>query len=203
MFLPAGRVHGNRILDAGARCFEIRIEPSWLQRLDECSLTLDAPAYFPGGLLSALALRLYDEAREPDASSRLVMEGLTLELLGELTRRRAPATERRPARWLREARELLETRFAENLTLQEIAAAAGVHPAHLATSFRAQYHCSVGDYVRRRRIEYACQQLSRSKSPLAEIALDAGFADQSHFTRVFRRLTGVTPAEYRRAFLSP
>ena len=91
-------------------------------------------------------------------------------------------------------------RFSETLTLEEIAAVAGVHPVHLASVFRRHYGCTVGDAVRRLRIDYACRQLARSEVSLAEIALDAGFASQSHFTRTFRRLTGTTPAQYRKIF---
>jgi AraC family transcriptional regulator len=131
------------------------------------------------------------------------MEGLALELLGELARRRAGGAESRPPRWLRQARALLQERFAEGLTLEEIALAVGVHPAHLASVFRAQHGCTVGDYLRRLRIEFACREIARSDTPLVEIALDAGFANQSHFTRIFKRLTGMTPAAYRRAFSSP
>jgi AraC family transcriptional regulator len=202
-FLPPGWVHAGRIHGVGASCFEIRLEPRWLQRLEGGSLALDAPAHFPSGPLGALVIRLRDEVRETDGASRLIAEGLALELLGEIARRRAPVAERWRPRWLRQARELLETRFAESLSLEEIAAAVGVHPAHLASAFRAQYGCTVGDCVRRLRIDHACREIVRSKAPLAEIAFDAGFANQSHFSRVFKRLTGLTPAEYRRAFSSP
>jgi AraC family transcriptional regulator len=201
-FIPAGQGHANCILGAGARCFEMRLDPRWLQRLEGCSSALDAPAYFPGGPLSGLALRLCHEARQTDAASALVMEGLALELLGEIARRRAPAPGRRPPRWLQQARELLRERFADNLTLEEIAGAVGVHPVHLASVFREQYGCTVGDTVRRLRVEYACRAVAHSRTSLAEIALDAGFANQSHFTRVFKRLTSITPAGYRRAFSS-
>jgi AraC family transcriptional regulator len=201
-FIPAGQVHANRILGAGARCFEMRLDPRWLQRLEGCSSALAAPAYLPGGPLSGLALRLCHEARQTDAASALVMEGLALELLGEIARCRTPASGRRPPRWLLQARDLLRERFAESLTLEEIAGAVGVHPVHLATAFREQYGRTVGDTVRRLPIEFACRAIARTQTPLTEIALDAGFANQSHFTRVFKRLTGITPAGYRRAFSS-
>jgi AraC family transcriptional regulator len=174
----------------------------WLQRLEEYGLALDRPAYFHGGPLSGLALRLRREARETDAASALVMEGVTLELLGEISRCREPAMGRQPPRWLLQTEAMLRERFAESLTLEEIARNAGVHPVHLASAFRDGYGCTVGDFVRRLRIEHACREIARSDTPLIEIALDAGFANQSHFTRVFRRMTGLTPARYRRELAS-
>jgi len=54
--------------------------------------------------------------------------------------------------------------------------------------------------VRKLRVDAACRQLTTSDKPLSEIALSAGFADQSHFTKTFRRLTRTTPGEFRRSF---
>jgi len=88
-------------------------------------------------------------------------------------------------------------RFQESISLAEVAEFAEVHPVSLARAFRKTYHCTVGDYVRRLRIESACQKLSSSDASLVEIALSSGFSEQSHFSRTFKRLTGLTPSEYR------
>jgi AraC family transcriptional regulator len=200
IFHPPRQIHANHFLDAGARAFNLELDARWLDRLQGQALTLDEPAYFQGGRLTGLAAQLCQEARQTDAASALVVEGLVLELLGETARRCVITAERTPPRWLQQVRELLHARFDSPLTLEEIAAAAGVHPVYLASAFRQQYRCTIGDYVRRLRIDYACRQLIRSDTSLAEIALDAGFANQSHFTRTFRCLTGTTPAQYRRIF---
>jgi len=75
-------------------------------------------------------------------------------------------------------------------------------PAHLMRSFRRHFRCSMGEYVRRRRIREAQRLLADDDTPLARIALQAGFYDQSHFTRTFKRLTRMTPSEYRRVLAS-
>jgi AraC family transcriptional regulator len=94
----------------------------------------------------------------------------------------------------------LRARFRENLSLDEVARTAGVHPAHLARSFRCHFRCSAGEYVRRLRVEHACRELCRRDTPLAAVALEAGFGDQSHLTVVFKRHTGLTPAAYRKLY---
>jgi AraC family transcriptional regulator len=99
--------------------------------------------------------------------------------------------------------ELVHARFCENLALGDLAAAAGVHPAHLARTFRRCYGCTVGDYVRNLRTERARQELRTSDRPLAELALALGYADQSHFATAFRRQTGMTPGAFRQAFRAP
>ena len=72
-----------------------------------------------------------------------------------------------------------------------------MHPAHLARVFRAHHGVSVGEYARRLRLAWAAGELARTDTPLAVIASQAGFADQSHFTRLFRQHLGITPARYR------
>jgi AraC family transcriptional regulator len=124
---------------------------------------------------------------------------VAFELLAELFRIGETALSRRPPGWLRIVRDLLHDRFQEELSLEEIAAAAGVHPAHLARVFRSHHGCSVGDYLRGLRVEFACRQLSSTDAALIDVALSAGFADQSHFTRCFKQATGLTPGQFRRS----
>ena len=69
----------------------------------------------------------------------------------------------------------------------------------LARGFRKAYGCSVGAYLRRLRLARAAERLAESEYTLAEIALEAGFADQSHFSNLFRRETGVSPSAFRRS----
>src|SRR5262249_40933972 len=125
------------------------------------------------------------------------IEGLALELCALAARGCAPS---RAEPWLHQARELLGERYSELPTAAEIASEIGVHPAHLARAFRAQYGESLGECVRRLRLESAAERLVGSDVPLVSLARDAGFVDQSHFTRAFRRQFGITPGRYRAAF---
>jgi AraC family transcriptional regulator len=92
---------------------------------------------------------------------------------------------------------MLRTRIGEPVRLGELAAETGVHPTHLARAFRARYGVSVGEYGRRIRLAWAATEIVRGDAPLAAVAAEAGFADQSHFTRLFKRHIGTTPARYR------
>jgi AraC family transcriptional regulator len=92
---------------------------------------------------------------------------------------------------------LLSTRTGECVRLSELAEAVGVHPIHLARTFRARHGVSVGEYGRRVRIEWAAAEIARGQTSLAAVATEAGFADQSHFTRLFKRYVGTTPARFR------
>jgi AraC family transcriptional regulator len=200
IFSPAGENHADDWHDRGGRCFNVEFKPGWLDRVRGHSAILDDPGDFRSGLPVRLATRLYREFQEMDAVSPLAMEGLTLEILAEISRHPASAAERRPPGWLRRAKDLLHDRFTESLSLDEIAAAVGVHPTHLARVFRQHFRCTIGGYLRGLRIEQARHELSASDTPLIEIATTVGYCDQSHFSTAFKRHTGMTPSEYRRIF---
>jgi AraC family transcriptional regulator len=150
---------------------------------------LSAPA------AAALGRRVADELDVPDRSSELAAEGLVLQLLALGERERGRSRHDGSA-WLATVLEVLREQTPRVPTLGELAAEAGVHPGHLARTFRRAFGTTVGDYSRSLRLEWAAARLSGDGS-LAEIAIEAGYADQSHFTRTFRRSTGMTPGRYR------
>jgi AraC-like DNA-binding protein len=194
---PAGLAHANRWHDSWGRALNVEFARLWLERLRGRTTILDHPADYEGGPLVWLASRLYEECRRQDDVSSLSVEGLVLELLAECSRSRAEPSHAHPPGWLDRVRELLRDRFAENLSLAEVAAAVNISADHLARSFRRCHGCTMGEYVRRLRVDFACRRLAASEVPLVELALDAGFTDQSHFTKTFKRHMGVTPAVFR------
>lgn len=199
-FLPSNQSHSLAFPGAETRAFSVDVSTYWLERAREYSLRLENSVHCHGGLLSGLLMKLYREFLEMDSASPLAIEGLTLEMLAEVSRRPVGISDRRPPRWLTRALELLNEQFSEHLTIAHLATSVGVHPVHLAREFRRFYRCTIGEYVRQLRIEHACRALYTSEAPLASIASTAGFSDQSHFSRAFKRLIGVTPGEYRAAF---
>lgn len=196
-FLPAGKIHAVDAAEHGATALVVDIEPEWLGRAASDAAIIDAPAAFQSGLIAHLAQRLYGEFRLRDDVSRLMIESLTLGLVAEASLA-AAREDARPPQWLTRARDLLRARFAAHVTLSDVARVAGVHPVHLARSFRQHYGCTIGEYIRDLRVDFVCRRMRLSNAPLAEIALAAGFADQSHLTRLFKRRMGLTPSEYRR-----
>jgi AraC family transcriptional regulator len=98
---------------------------------------------------------------------------------------------------MRQLDRLLADRFSEPWTLTALAARLAVHPHHLSRAVRRHRRTSVGAWLRRLRVEYAAQLL-RTALPLAEVALRAGFCDQSHLSRCFSRHFGTTPRAWRR-----
>lgn len=198
IFRPPGVQHANRFLDAGGRCLNIEVTGKQLQRLGSHTSAFGRPADYQDRRLSAVVMQIYRELQQPDDITPLAIEALTLELLIGIARSSQPSPSE--PNWLPRVRELLHVRFAEPFSLAKIAAAVGVHPAHLARTFRRFHRQTVGDYVRSLRIEFARARLSSSADSISSIALAAGFYDQCHFTRTFKHQLGITPAEYRTTF---
>ena len=170
------------------------------QRVREHSRVLDRPAEFRGGMAVWLAARLYQELRMPDDLSPLAIEGMSLELVAQAGRSSAPNRRQQPPVWLERVKALAAPRLRERLTLAEMAREAGVHPVHLVTVFRRYMHRTPFDFLRQLRVEFAAGQLVSTRAPLVEIALTAGFSHHSHLCRVFKTVTGMTPASYRGLF---
>ena len=191
--MPAGEAHGARFGPKGARV--LIVKPKSESPPAGC---LDRLVELRGRGFSWLAWRLAGELRASDTAAPLAAEGLALELLAAASREtRTDRLAGPPPVWLASAEELLRTRVRDSIGLGELADAVGVHPTHLARVFRARYGLSVGEYGRRVRLAWAATEIARGDTPLAAIATEAGFADQSHFTRAFTRYVGVTPARYR------
>jgi len=202
MFHPPGTTHIDEIGPDGSRFFSVEIKSEWIERLRECLGTLDLDSSLHEGDLAWLAMRLYREHKAADACSLLTIEGLVLEMLAFVGRMKDSKESPAGPLWLARVIELLNDEFRSNLKVQDIASEVGVHPFHLSRVFRTVHRQTIGEYVQRLRVTYACKQLALPDSDLATVALACGFADQSHFTRVFKSLTGITPGVFRQTALA-
>ena len=195
-FLPPCELHENHYTST-SRCLLVRIDPSVLSRLREHASVLSSPGEVRGIACAWLAGRLQREFMAEDDIAGLAIEGVLLEILAESARSIGQADSGRAPRWLKRVREMLEENYLSSPSLTELAILAGVHQVHLSREFRKHYNCTIGEFIRKRRVEHACQLLSKSEAPLSEIALTCGFSDQSHFSAMFKAHIGLTPAKFR------
>lgn len=186
---PPGAAHTNRYED-GALCVIVNVTPSMIAAFS--TRLFDAPGAVPREIAFPIVHRIAREFSNAGDVSPIVVEGLLLELIGEASR---PAPLAAP-RWLRDARDYMHAHWQEHPALGDIAKAAGIHPATLVRAFRKHLRCSPGEYLRRLRLEHARTALLSTTLSIAEVALEAGYYDQSHFTNAFRRAFGITPAQF-------
>ncbi|MBV8645732.1 MAG: helix-turn-helix transcriptional regulator, partial [Candidatus Eremiobacteraeota bacterium] len=126
----------------------------------------------------------------------IALEGLALELVAQLALRGAGRTEPAP-RWIGAAREMIAAQY-DAVTPGAIARAFDLDASYVARAFRMHVGRTLGDEIRAVRIARAARRfVAEPAAVLAEVAAEAGFFDQSHFSRVFKRVVGVTPRHYR------
>ncbi len=196
---PRAERHANYGGTRGARVIVTQPSPHRPEMLAPFADLLGSVSLRRDPVIALDARRISAELIAPDTLSPLVLDSLVMLMLGRAARsggskRVAPG----PPQWLLCARDLIHDEFRFGLSLRQVASEAGVPPWHLAREFRRHFHASVGEYARALRVNWALEQLATSTMPLSEVALSAGFADQSHLTRACRAATGVPAAAYRR-----
>jgi AraC-like DNA-binding protein len=102
-----------------------------------------------------------------------------------------------PARHLLKARDLADSRFAEPIGVDEMAAAAGLSKAHFSREFRRTFGESPYVYLLTRRLERAAALLRNTDHSVTEVCLEVGLQGVGSFTTSFKRMYGMTPTEYR------
>lgn len=190
---PAGAVHANRFDLPRTRCVSIAIPVNVADTFPPLRKLLQAPRCVRGeaGVLQSAILA---ELRRRDELGPLALQGIVFEVLAALARIRDDVG----SESFRRARDFVHACEHRAPRLEEIAAAAGVHSAHLNRLFRRHAGVSTAEYVRRLRAERAARDLSDSDLTIADVAARHGFYDQSHLTNSFRRYLGRSPGAYRR-----
>ena len=136
---------------------------------------------------------LQHEKHTESSSEKLLLE-VYKKFLKQESRSKVPA-------WARELKEIIQDQIDTNLTLtlKDISKTLDVHPTYLSREFSRYFdNLSFGDYIRKLRIDKALDMLKSSSHSLSEIAYLTGFSDQSHFTRIFKKVVGKNPSEFRK-----
>lgn len=197
VFHAGGECHANVVGPGGTASLNVEISPdSWRTLTRDDARGRAIPGRVLSGDVEWLAFSVWREFHRDDHASALGMNE-AVALLCAAEREAAERTPRAAPQRVDLAAEYIGQRLAPAPGLAEVARVVGVHPMHLAKLFRRRFGCSMGEFVRRRRIAWACGRLADESLTIASIAVKAGFADHAHFTRTFRRLTGCAPTWYR------
>jgi AraC family transcriptional regulator len=193
-FHPAALTHADVIGSTGGRFVTIEVGRAWLDKVADVA-ALDAEPRLLPPEIAWLARRALREAVEAAPGAAVAIEALVLEMLVASSRAADKAHPKTP-----DATRALEAVRADPFrrwTLEALAAECGMPPAALSRAIRKQTSKTLGAIALEARIQAAAELVRKDDRPLAEIARAAGFADQSHFTRLFRRVTGTTPGAWR------
>jgi AraC family transcriptional regulator len=193
-FHPAGFVHSDEVLGP-ERFFAIELQHEWQSRVGHL---FDISAWrfeLQHGEAVWLAVQLLERFLQGEIDDVFEIDAIISEMLGIALRL---VDRDRPQRaWVNDVKRQLRERYTERMTLEELGARIGIHPASLSRGFRVAEGITVGEYLSRVRVQQACRQMSDPNVTLADVAVACGFADQSHLTRVFKSLTGLPPGSFR------
>jgi AraC-like DNA-binding protein len=163
------------------------------QRFHAYATTMTTQRHLHAGLIHLFGVLTDDDADPLQKESAAL--GFFSTLHSALSSNVTAMTQGNPK--LARAADYIREHFARALELEEICAAADLSPSYLIRAFKARYGMTPHAYLVNRRIEFSRTQLRQGR-PIAEVAVDAGFADQAHLQRAFRQFTAVTPLQYRR-----
>jgi AraC family transcriptional regulator len=193
VFHPSGEEHADLFHGAEARVLSIEVDEGWCEHLRDAGARVSERIELRGSTFARGAARLRHMLSLRDHPPVLRIEACTIDLLAELPSR---GDETRAPRWLVTVIERIHDARPARPSMSDLSRAAGVHPVHLARTFRRVHGRTIGEYVRSLRLEQA-MELLRGRDPIGEVALAAGFSDQSHLCRELKRAIGVTPKEFR------
>lgn len=193
---PAEEGHSNHVGSQGARVLVIQPDPSDEELMSGSRSLLDEIRSMRHGGVSLSALQLSREIRHADDVSGLAIESLALDMI--VTAVRFGDTTGEPG-WLQRVDEIVRDTFLTRWQIAHIAQEVGVHRAQLARAYKRHRGFSIGTHIRQLRLAWAAERLVESDETLSSIAIQAGFADQSHLTRQFKRRYAVPPGAYRAA----
>lgn len=192
---PAGIEHQDAIGGPGVRLLMFEYRPELLDALPRAAEARSIRDLSGSRIAWELVSLYRDAATRHD---ELDFESRALGIIGGLT----GVSERIPRDLpsLNRACEYLRAHFRDRITMRDVADAAGIHPVYLGQMFRRETGETIAGHVARLRVRAAGERLCHDTAPLAAIALDHGFSDQSHFQRVFKQVSGFTPSAFRRKF---
>jgi AraC family transcriptional regulator len=188
---PQTETHADRFHASGGHLLDLEVDAGWLGDAAQELQVMPRSSLFRGGLPYFLGLRIY---RQLSADSGGFEEAAT-ELLSFFFA--GPLGRRRPA-WFHRALEICSEIHDPQLSLGRLALSLGVHPVHVARSFRRFMGCTFGEHLAEVRIRKAFELLRNSKRPIVEVAYACGFADHAHLCRALKKSTGQTPSAFRK-----
>lgn len=186
---PAAQAHANHIASTGLETVSIQFDPAWFKSLG-VKFRIDRTHCWMGGHVAAASRTLANCWTRTDLSEQFLADQTARFLVLALH----DHEEFRP-RWLDHVLHALEAEMPP--PTYKIARQLDLHPAWMARAYRAATGEGLAETVRRKRVERATALLRDSDWPTAQIAVEAGFCDQSHMNRSFRALLGRTPCQVR------
>lgn len=186
--------HYNSKPDVFTRGFHIEISRDWFEEFHIPTGYTEGSFCIKDPSLKLLMYQIFKETKAGDDAIEVSVNQLLINLFGQLSRQKE-LNEKRPA-WVNQLDEILHENYTDKLNLTALSETLNIHPVHLSRNFARYFNCNLGEYIRKMKVDRSLLLLNTYDS-LTEVALECGFADQSHFIRCFKENIGITPMKYR------
>lgn len=189
--------HYNIKPDVFTRGFHLEIEKEWFDKLSLTSDGLEGSTKISNPDIKLLMYKIFRASKIDDDDSDLSTQTLLLEILSKLKKSSEDTLHKNP-KWVRMIDEILHEQFADLLTLDYLSQILNIHPMHLSRDFSKYFNCTLGEYIRKLKVEKALSLMSSKQQSFTEIAYQCGFSDQSHFNRCFKEVNGINPSAHKK-----
>ncbi|MFA5330593.1 MAG: helix-turn-helix transcriptional regulator [Prolixibacteraceae bacterium] len=192
--------HYNIKPEGFARGFHIELDQNWIDSFSLDMKKLQGSICITNPAIKLLLYQIFRETKINDNTTGLSIQNLLLSTFVQMEGSEEINYKERP-RWVYEIQEILHEYCCESLSLTGLSNLLNLHPAHISRYFPKYFRCSLGEYLRKLKVERSLSLMSNKKLSLTQIAFECGFSDQSHFIRCFREITGTNPSVYRKLLL--
>jgi len=192
--------HCNTNHSEYSRNFYVELEKEWFVDRNINQSKIEGSMQIENPFLKYLYHQIYLETRLKDDSFNISVESLlcnVFELLNDSTKVNNSVT---PI-WVNKVKEIIHDQFLDKLTLEYLSKEANVHPSHLSREFPRYFKSTLGNYIRKVKIEHSITLL-KVRDSLTNVAYECGFADQSHFIRCFKASYNMTPNTFKKILAS-
>lgn len=197
LLIYPGRREHQTVMAQGARsCLFIEFNDEWLYKLKDTRIQFDHFSVIHASTVTHLFSRIFHEFSHPGNASDLLLEGLLLEAVVEVSRSDLQIKRMVPP-LLKKISRLLEEQYAEKWTLALLAAQVDFHPVYLNKLFKTHFGTTIHQYLEDLRLERVCEKLRTTRDSITDIAFECGFNDASHLYKVFLKKKGLRPMAYK------
>lgn len=193
--------HYNIKPDVFTRGFHMELENAWFDQFSFDVSKVEGSIKISNPNIKLILYKIFKESKINDESSVLNIQSLVLQALDQLYSD-CNTNRKNSAEWVAKIKEILHDDLSKSHTLDGLVKELKIHPVHLSRDFPKHFQCTLGDYIRKLKINKSFTLLINKKLSLTEISYICGFADQSHFGRCFRKQTGLSPLAYRKMLLT-
>lgn len=197
LFHNCQEAHYNIKPEGFTRGFQLEFSSKWLRKHD-----FRTDIFEGSGIISDIELRnifnnIYIESVLNDNVSAISVEALLIEFFTVMNRQYKISISGLPS-WIKTVESILKEETEMPLTLSHLSERSGVHPFHISRMFPKYYGTTIGNYIRKIKINKAISLIFNSDLSLTQISAVCGFSDQSHFIRTFRAFTKTTPQIFKK-----